>query len=1093
MSRGVVAPEARKSRRRAPEARKRNISGVGAAAVWIAWLLSGGMAHALDPEKAVHQYRLDVWQPEQGLPWGSVGPVLQTSDGYLWLGSYEGLARFDGVRFEVFDTTTTPALGDNNVHALAEDSGGGLWIGTDGGGVVHLADGVFTSYTTRQGLVHDRVTDLLAGSDGGLWVATRGGLSQIRNQRIESWLPGEGLPHQRLWTLEEDSGGGLWIGTDESLFRLQDGSFVRQPVEVCSDCGVSALYRDPGGNLWVGTYGGHLLRFDGGAAAAHWSLPETDIDVMAIREDAEGNLWIATYGGGLFRLQGGELTSLGEGDGLTSDTVWMLEEDAEGSLWLGTEGGGLLRLRDTPVTSITARDGLPHDRVWVVHADRAGRLWAGTDGGLAKWENGELTTYTTRDGLASDTVTAFGDRPDGSLWVGTYEGLNLWRDGRLSAALPDENVAISAIYEDSRKDLWLGTEERGLLYVHDGTTRSLSMADGLPADTVKVLAGDRDGTLWIGTDGGLARLWGGDPTTLTQVGGLAGAFVRSIYIDPEDTLWIGTRGSGLFRLRDGELTGYTTQDGLFSDVVYQILEDGQRNLWMSCNKGVFQISKEELDALARGMTSGVHATVYGASAGMKSVEGVGESQPAGTRTADGRLWFPTAKGLAVIDPENLKRNLRPPPVIIEQVLYDGAVVDVPASDPVVLPPGRRALEVDYTALSLVDPERTRFRYRLVGYDDAWVEAGGRRSTLYTNLTPGSYRFQVIASNNDGVWNEAGAAVELYLRPAFYETWPFYAVCVLVIGLLARGILRFRVRRLERHNAELRQMQRRLQAKNAEVEAKNAEVEAKNVEVEAKNAEVQRFTRRFTRATVANSEAVKAQIVAGEGLDPERVAVIGNGVDHRRFRPGDRRAARRRLGVDDGTLLVGSVGRLSAAKGFEHLLAAIAAAPATAPDGSRVELALVGDGPRRQALEALARQLGIGDRVRFLGRREGLERIYPAFDVFVLSSLREGSPNVLYEAMACGVASVATDVGGVAEIVAPKARQRNTGASCLVIPPADAGAIATALGRLAGDPSLRRRLGAAARERVEAELTIEKMIERHQALYQRLLAPSGGSE
>ncbi len=831
MSRGVVAPEAR----------KRNISGVGAAAVWIAWLLSGGMAHALDPEKAVHQYRLDVWQPEQGLPWGSVGPVLQTSDGYLWLGSYEGLARFDGVRFEVFDTTTTPALGDNNVHALAEDSGGGLWIGTDGGGVVHLADGVFTSYTTRQGLVHDRVTDLLAGSDGGLWVATRGGLSQIRNQRIESWLPGEGLPHQRLWTLEEDSGGGLWIGTDESLFRLQDGSFVRQPVEVCSDCGVSALYRDPGGNLWVGTYGGHLLRFEGGAAAAHWSLPETDIDVMAIREDAEGNLWIATYGGGLFRLQGGELTSLGEGDGLTSDTVWMLEEDAEGSLWLGTEGGGLLRLRDTPVTSITARDGLPHDRVWVVHADRAGRLWAGTDGGLAKWENGELTTYTTRDGLASDTVTAFGDRPDGSLWVGTYEGLNLWRDGRLSAALPDENVAISAIYEDSRKDLWLGTEERGLLYVHDGTTRSLSMADGLPADTVKVLAGDRDGTLWIGTDGGLARLWGGDPTTLTQVGGLAGAFVRSIYIDPEDTLWIGTRGSGLFRLRDGELTGYTTQDGLFSDVVYQILEDGQRNLWMSCNKGVFQISKEELDALARGMTSGVHATVYGASAGMKSVEGVGESQPAGTRTADGRLWFPTAKGLAVIDPENLKRNLRPPPVIIEQVLYDGAVVDVPASDPVVLPPGRRALEVDYTALSLVDPERTRFRYRLVGYDDAWVEAGGRRSTLYTNLTPGSYRFQVIASNNDGVWNEAGAAVELYLRPAFYETWPFYAVCVLVIGLLARGILRFRVRRLERHNAELRQMQRRLQAKNAEVEAKNAEVEAKNVEVEAKNAEVQRFT------------------------------------------------------------------------------------------------------------------------------------------------------------------------------------------------------------------------------------------------------------
>ncbi len=242
----------------------------------------------------------------------------------------------------------------------------------------------------------------------------------------------------------------------------------------------------------------------------------------------------------------------------------------------------------------------------------------------------------------------------------------------------------------------------------------------------------------------------------------------------------------------------------------------------------------------------------------------------------------------------------------------------------------------------------------------------------------------------------------------------------------------------------------------------------------------RWTRRLTRATVANSSAVKAQIVAGEGLDPDRVTVIGNGVDHRRFRPGDRLSARRRLDVDPDVLLVGGVGRLSAAKGFEHLIEALAAAaPAMAAGGPRLELALVGDGPRRQALEASARRLGIGDRARFLGRREGLEGIYPAFDVFVLSSLREGSPNVLYEAMACGVASVATDVGGVAEIA-----EHN--GSCLLIPPADAGAIAAAVERLAGDPSLRRRLGAAARARVEAELTIEKMVERHQALYERLL-------
>ncbi len=800
-------------------------------------MLWAGAAPALDPEKAIHQYRLDVWQPEQGLPWGSVGPVLQTADGYLWVGGYEGLARFDGVRFEVFDKTTTPALGDNNVFALAEDSEGSLWIGTDGAGVVRLTDGTFTGYTTRHGLVHDRVTSLRESRDGGLWVATRGGLSRIRNGQIDSWLAGEGLPRQRLWALEEDRDGSLWIGTDVDLFRLQDGEFARRPLEACPDCGVSALHRALDGNMWVGTYGGHLVRFQAGVADAHWSLPE--IDVMAIRDDADGNLWIATYGGGLFRLHGGELTSLGAADGLTSDTVWALEEDSEGSLWMGTEGGGLLRLRDTAVTPITTRDGLPHDRVWVVHADPAGRLWAGTDGGLAMWENGELTTYTTRDGLASNAVTAFSDRADGSLWIGTYQGLNLWRDERISPAPPGDDVTITAVYE-ADADLWLGTENRGLLRLRSGEVTSFTVDDGLPADNVKVLAGDRDGTLWIGTDGGLARLRAGEPVTITRVEGLAGAFVRSIYVDPEDTMWIGTRGSGLFRLQAGELSQYTARDGLYSDVVYQILEDDRRNLWMSCNKGVFQISKDELNERARGATNGVYSSVYAAAAGMKSVEGVGESQPAGTRTEDGRLWFPTAKGLAVIDPENLKRNLKPPPVVIERVLYDDDDVDFAAAGPATLPPGRRSLTIDYTALSLLDPEHNRFRYRLAGYDDAWVEAGGRRTAFYTNLAPGSYRFEVLASNNDGVWNETGAAVELYLRPAFHETWPFRAACVATAGLLVAGLVRYRVRRLERHNATLRLMQRRLQAKNAEVEAKNVEVEAKNAEVEAKNAELQRF-------------------------------------------------------------------------------------------------------------------------------------------------------------------------------------------------------------------------------------------------------------
>lgn len=389
---------------------------------------------------------------------------------------------------------------------------------------------------------------------------------------------------------------------------------------------------------------------------------------------------------------------------------------------------------------------------------------------MAKWENGELTTYSTRDGLESNTVTAFHDGPDGGIWIGTYEGLDLWRNGRLSSAYP-ENVPIWAIYGNGG-DLWLGTENQGLLHIHDGGVGSFDRTDGLPSDTVRALSGDRGGTLWVGTDGGLVSLRDGKLTILSDAEDLVGAFVRSLYIDPQGTLWMGTRGRGLFRLRDGELTRYTTRIGLHSDVVYQILEDARQNLWMSCNKGVFQVSKKELEALARGTISSLSSTVYATAAGMKSVECMDESQPAGTRTRDGRLWFPTSKGLAVIDPENLKRNGVLPPIHIERVLFDGSPVDLSASGPAILPPGRRTLEIDYTALSLVDPECVRFRYRLIGNDDRWLDAGNRRIAYYTNLAPGRYRFQVIASNNDGIWNEIGDSVEIHLQPAFYETWVF---------------------------------------------------------------------------------------------------------------------------------------------------------------------------------------------------------------------------------------------------------------------------------------------------------------------------------
>ncbi len=806
-------------------------------------------ALALDPSKAFHQYRLDVWQAEEGLPLGSVVKVLQTSDGYLWLGGYEELVRFDGERFTVVGRANTAEIRGNNINALAEDPEGGLWIGTDGGGISHFQDGVFTAYTSRDGLAHDKVSALLVGGDGSLWIGTEGGgLSQLKDGRFVSFSSRDGLPHDFIWALAEDHHGDLWIGTAGGLARLAGGHFSTYLEEDgLGDSQVTALSEDRHGNLWIGTAVGTLTRYADGTFTPLIREDPSDRDVTVLHEDRDGTLWIGSHGDGLSRLRDGELTSYGEDDGLTSDVVWSLFEDREGSLWIGTEGGGLNRLRETRFTPVTTRDGLPHDRVWVVDEDREGNLWIGTDGGgLTKLGDGQATTYT--EGLASGNVTAIHPGRDGGLWVGTDRGLHRLHRGRISRQLTAEigpSTVVLALCEDRRGTLWVGTEIAGLHGIrgpagsgpagsgpagsgpagNGPSVIAYSSADGLPHDTVRALLEDRTGALWIGTDGGLARLADGELTAFPKV-----TLVRSIHEDEQGTLWISTRGRGLARIRDGEVTMYTTREGLYTDTIYHLLEDGRQNLWMSSNKGIFRVSKGELDDFDRGAVPALRSVVYGTADGMKTVECTGGSEPAGVRTRDGELWFPTSQGLVVIDPEDLKENSLPPPVHIERVESNGVPVErlaVGPGDGLSLPPEVRDLDFRYTALSLLDPKKVRFRHRLEGYDEDWIDAGPRRFAHYTNLPPGSYRFRVIAANNDRVWNEAGDSFELDLQPALHQTRTFQGLCAAAVALFGLAVHRFLVRRLQHNVRELRRMK--------------AELEAKNDEIEASNAEMQRFT------------------------------------------------------------------------------------------------------------------------------------------------------------------------------------------------------------------------------------------------------------
>lgn len=770
--------------------------------VFLSWATPPINSFGLDPGKRLTQYSHRVWSIDEGLPQNSVQAVTQTQDGYLWLGTQEGLVRFDGIRFTVFDEKNVQALRSHHVLSLCEDRDRSLWIGTRGGGLVHFKDGLFNSYTVKDGLPNDIVWSLYVDRLGRLWIGTAGGLARFDNGRFTVAYTASQSEGQNVVMAITEADGALWFGTDGGgLHRLGDGKIQKWTrADGLSSDMVRSLYTDRDGSLWVGTRGGGLNHYKSGRFRTYptrrgvWDT----IGRGAILRDRGGNLWAGTRGGGLLRLRNGEFDALTKKDGLSGDVVMCVYEDREGNLWVGTELEGLNRLKDGKFTPYSTAEGLSHDVVMPILEDRQGNVWMGSyGGGLNRLRNGEFSSYTTRDGLSNNLVVSLSEDRQGNLWIGTDGGgLNRLRDGKFTRFGTREGLSndrVLAIHEDRERSLWIGTYGGGLNLLRNGRVTHYGSKEGLSNNFVMAITEDREGTLWIGTDGGgVSRFRDGRFTSLTTRQGLSHDAVSRIYEDQEGTVWIGTYG-GLNRLRNGKLTSVTRKDGLYDSRIFQILEDGRGNLWMSCSKGIFRVSKEELNDFADGRIRAVTSVAYGKADGMKSSECNGGAQPAGWRTRDGRLWFPTTRGAVTVDPNNLKINEREPPVTIEKV-----VIDKRPFDPVAglrVPPGRGEIEFHYTGLSFLDPEKVRFRYLLEGYDQTWVDAGTRRVAYYTNIAPGAYRFRVIASNNDGIWNRTGAAVAFSLAPRFRQTFWFYALCALAMVLLAWALYQIRIRSL----------------------------------------------------------------------------------------------------------------------------------------------------------------------------------------------------------------------------------------------------------------------------------------------------------
>lgn len=765
------------------------------------WLLAtfAGQSFALDPNKAVTQYALQVWTSDDGLPQNSIYVILQTRDGYLWLGTEEGLARFDGVRFTVYDKRNTPQIKANQVNALLEDREGNLWIGTQGGGVVRLHNGEFTSYTTKQGLSNDDVWSFCEDRSGAIWIGTSGGLNRFQNGNLKIYTTRDGLLDETVWCLYLDRDGILWIGTSGGLNRYKDERFASYTTkEGLSNDTVISLCQDSSGSLWIGTSGGGVDRLQDGKLVTYSAKEGLANDtVVSLLQDGDGSLWIGTFGG-VSRFRNGNFVNFTSAEGLSNEVVTSLYEDHEKSLWIGTQGGGLNRLQDGKFMDYTTREGLSNNTATSLIQDPDGSLWIGTYSGLDRLQNRKLSIFTVKEGLSNDNVRALYQDHAGTLWIGTYGGgLNRYRDGKFIAFTTKEGLSndkVWSVTEDDEGNLWIGTSG-GLNRYKDGKFTTFTTKDGLSNDHVWFLLPDHEGNLWIATFNGLNRLHRGRFTSFTTHNGLSSDNIISLYEDLEGSLWIGTQGGGLDRLKNGKIFRYATANGLFDDTVFEIIEDRKQNLWMSCNKGIFHVSKKELNEFDAGRRKWIHSISYGKADGMKSQE-CDTGSPAGCRTADGKLWFPTIEGVVMIDPENIRINRIPPPVIVESMIADGSTIPrQPGPNGVTLGPGKEKFEFHYTALSFLAPQKVRFRYRLEGFDTDWVDAGTRRTAYYTNIKPGAYTFRVKACNNDGIWNEAGASVAFILKPHFYQTVWFYLLCGLSLILLGWNLNRYRLGRV----------------------------------------------------------------------------------------------------------------------------------------------------------------------------------------------------------------------------------------------------------------------------------------------------------
>lgn len=783
------------------------------------------------------QYRFDSWTTNDGLPQNGLREITQTPDGYLWFTTFDGLVRFDGVKFTTFNKGNTKGIINNRFTNIFCAKDGTLYATTMEDGVLTVhKDGVFSSYTSEQ--VPERYIKHIKYDENGELVF----LADTGDHSTETWyflrdgqfVFKEKLNKKDVKIVLQGKNGAVWtVGKNETL-EFRNGVTNTYPYYIEKFDSTFVNYEDSQGGLWIG--GDNLVRLKDGKIenlTPKFNFP-FKTDFHSFWEESDGSIWFANGGRtnsglGLVRYKDGNLESFGKEQGLSNSSIQSVFRDREATVWLATNKG-LNRLRKKVITAYSVQDGLSNAEVYPIFRDSKENIWIGTAKGLNIYRDGKFEPVDFKQvGEIKSEVAVWRNREmsiqslfedsNGKLWIGVAGGIYIAQNGEIEMLSASEGHHTNAFYQDKAGIVWAATSKGILRFNNYQLEKFYSVSDGLPNEFMTTIFEDSKGRFWFGGYGGLSELKDGRFISYTAKEGLAGNYVRSVYEDREGVLWIGTYDEGLSRFKDGKFVNFKEENGLFNNGVFAIEEDSRGYFWISSNGGIYRVKRQELNNFADGSTSEIISIGYGTQDGMLNNECNGGRQPASIRDQSGRFWFPTQDGVAIVDPEIEAYNPLPPPVVIESVSVERQQLDIRKE--LVFEPWQKNIEINFTGISLIKSEQIKFKYKLEGHDTEWIDAGTKRTAYYSYLPPGIYQFRVIAANSDGIWNESGATIQLGLRPFFYQTKLFILTCVFIAAVLLLIIWKISVHQLE---ARERKLAKLVHEKTEELRKANEELQ-----------------------------------------------------------------------------------------------------------------------------------------------------------------------------------------------------------------------------------------------------------------------------